>query len=70
VSAVRGEVLQLLEQVSELAPDVRFGQLLANLSYMAVAPAQEAIGDMEDEQLLEALRQHVADLRGREARVA
>jgi hypothetical protein len=67
---VRREVIQLLEQVSELAPDVRFGQLLANLSYMAIAPTPEAIWDMEDEQLLDALRQHLADLRGRQTQVA
>jgi hypothetical protein len=67
---IRKEVLRLLEEVSESAPDVRLGQLIANLSYMAIGPTQEAIWDMEDEQLLEALRQHLADLRVRQARVA
>jgi len=41
---------------------MRFGQLVANLSYLAVAPTVEAIWDMEDEQLLEAIRQQIADL--------
>ena len=70
ISPVRREVLRLLEQVSELAPDVRFGQLLANLSYMAIGPTNEAIWDMEDEQLLESLRQHVEDLSRRQINLA
>lgn len=70
ISPVRRNVLRLLEQVSELAPDVRFGQLLANLSYMAIGPTNEAIWDMEDEQLLEALRQHLEDLSKRQTNMA
>ena len=69
-SPVRKEILRLLEQLSELAPDVRFGQLIANLSYLAIGPTNEAIWDMEDEQLLEAIRQHLADLSQRQSGVA
>jgi hypothetical protein len=58
----REEILRLLGCLSDLAPDVRFGQLIANLSYLAIAPTVEAIWDMEDDQLLEAIRRHVADL--------
>jgi hypothetical protein len=67
ITPQRREILQLLERLSELAPDVRFGQLIANLSYLAVAPTNEAIWDMEDEQLLVAIRQHIADLSDRAA---
>jgi hypothetical protein len=70
INPVRKEVLSLLEQVSELAPDVRFGQLIANLSYLAIGATNEAIWDMEDDQLLEALRQHLADLSRRQTPVA
>jgi len=62
ISPVRKEMLRLLEQLSELTPDVRFGQLIANLSYLAVEPAAGAIWDMEDEQLLDPIRQHISDL--------
>lgn len=65
----RQEILQLLERLSELTPDVRFGQLIANLSYLAVGPTNEAIGDMEDEQLIAAIRKHVADLSDRAVNV-
>jgi hypothetical protein len=70
INPTRQEILHLLERVSKLAPDVRFGQLIVNLSYMAIAPANEAIWDMEDEQLLEAIRRHVDDLSQRQSSVA
>ncbi len=70
IDATRRDILQSLEQLSELAPDVRFGQLIANLSYLAIGPTSQAIWDMEDEQLLEAIRQHAADLSQRQTSVA
>ncbi len=65
ITARRQEILRLLERLSELTPDVRFGQLVANLSYLAVGPTTEAIWDMEDEQLLAAIHKHIADLSDR-----
>jgi hypothetical protein len=70
IPAKRQEILELLGRLSELTPDVRFGQLIANLSYLAVGPTAEAVWDMEDDQLLSAIRQHIADLSRRAADVA
>ena len=70
INPTRRETLQALERLSELTPDVRLGQLVANLSYFAIGPTNEAIWDMEDEQLLEAIRQQIADLSHRQAGVA
>ncbi len=70
ITTQRQEILRLLEQLSEMAPDVRFGQLIANLSYLAVGPMNEAIWDMEDPQLLAAIRQQIAELSQRTARIA
>jgi hypothetical protein len=66
IDPTRKEILDSLERLSDLAPDVRFGQLIANLSYLAIGPTNEAIWDMEDEQLLEAIRQHTSDLSQRQ----
>jgi len=48
----RVQILEFLAKLSELTPDVRFGQLIANLSYLAVGPTTDAIWDVEDERLL------------------
>lgn len=70
ISFQRQEILRLLARLSELAPDVRFGQLMANLSYRAIAPTNEAIWDMEDEQLLLAIQGQIEDLSDRATNVA
>jgi hypothetical protein len=66
-SSVRQDLLRVLGELGEHAPDVRFGQLLANLSYMARSFTAEAIWDVEDEELLGAARVHLEELSARHA---
>jgi hypothetical protein len=70
ISNDRQQVLTLLRQLSELVPDMRFGQLVANLSYRAIGPTNEAIWDMEDAELIAAIRAQIDDLSDRKAEVA
>ena len=65
IDPVRSEVLQVLGELSEVVPEVRLGQLLANLSYLARGMTNEAIWDMEDEELLTVAREHLAEWRSR-----
>ena len=58
----RAEILARLGRLSELAPDMRFGQLIANLAFMAAGPWDQTLWDLEDEQLLPAIRQLESDL--------
>jgi hypothetical protein len=60
---IRREILQVLEELSECCPNVRLGQLIVNLSYLAKGPTNEAIWDVEDEELLAAARKHLAERR-------
>ncbi len=64
---VRQDILQLLAELGECCPEVRFGQLIANLSYLAKGPSNEAIWDVEDEELLAAARKHLEERRNKEA---
>jgi hypothetical protein len=66
ISPLRHDILRLLECVSALAPDVRFGQLVANLAFLAAGPWDQTLWDLEDEQLLTALQQHAEDLARRQ----
>jgi hypothetical protein len=65
IDPVRQEVLQVLTELSEIVPEVRLGQLMANLSYLARGLSNEAIWDMEDEELLVAAREHLEVWRSR-----
>jgi hypothetical protein len=65
---VRDELLRVLAEFGDHAPDMRFGQLIANLAFLARASGPSDIWDVEDEELLEVGRSHLRDLeRRREA---
>ena len=65
MTSVRKETLQVLAELSELTPDVRLGQLIANLAYSALEPTSESIWDVEDEQLLAAARKILCEAQTR-----
>ena len=65
MNPVRHEILRVIEELSEIVPEVRLGQLMANISYLARGLSKEAIWDMEDEELLHAARKHLAEWRSR-----
>ena len=67
---VRKDILHTLSELSELCPEVRFGQLIANLSYLAKGPTNEALWDVEDEEFLAAARKHLEERRNKEASAA
>ena len=60
-SELKQEILRALSELVDHCPDVRFGQLIANLSCIARGPTPEAIWDMEDDELLAATRSHLED---------
>ncbi len=65
IDPIRQDVLSVLAELSEAAPEVRFGQLIANLSYLARGLSNESIWDMDDEELLSAAREHLKEWHSR-----
>ena len=57
---IREELLATLSELSEHCPQVRLGQLIANLATLAKGPQVESIWDVEDEELLAAARRQLA----------
>jgi hypothetical protein len=56
---------QFLEKLAKLidgSPEVRLGQLLANLGFLAETRAGQSLWDIEDAQLLEVMEQHHEEL--------
>jgi hypothetical protein len=49
---------------------MRFGQLIANLAFMAAGPWDQTLWDLEDNQLLDSVRQMEADLSQRAGEAA
>jgi hypothetical protein len=50
MNPIRQEVLRILAELSELAPEVRFGQMIVNLSYLTRGLSNESVWDMEDDE--------------------
>ena len=63
VRITRSEILQALGEMSEAFPDWRLGQMIANLAVVARGATEGAIWDVEDDELLEAIRRQLANRR-------
>ena len=66
-SELKQEILRALSELVEHCPEVRFGQLIVNLSCIARGPIPEAVWDMEDDELLAAAKNHLGDYELRNA---
>jgi hypothetical protein len=55
----RQDLLQKLSELSELFPNWRFGQLVANVATAARGPQMGSVWDSDDEELLAAARRLV-----------
>ena len=66
----RATLLRLITELSEADPDLRLGQMLANLATMARGPTPESVWDCEDDELVAAARRHLARLRERQSAIA
>ncbi len=65
IDPVRQEILTELARLSEAAPEYRFGQMVANLAFLAAGPWNETLWDLEDADLLAAIRQQITELADR-----
>jgi hypothetical protein len=66
----REQLLRLLGELSEKAPDLRLGQLVANLATLALGAKTEAVWDAEDPELLAAAQRLLEHYRQGKADVA
>jgi hypothetical protein len=67
---VQRDILQKLASLCELSPGVRFGQLLAHLSFLAEDMGERGLGEIEDDALLRVIERHRAELSRRQSTVA
>ena len=58
----RREALAALAQLSEMAPDLRIGQLIAHLGDLSEDDGGRGLGDIEDTDLLNVIERHRGEL--------
>jgi hypothetical protein len=61
IDSTRRELLRLLEELSETCPEYRFGQMVLNLAFLARENGDSMAWHVEDAELVEAARKHLAD---------
>jgi hypothetical protein len=62
---VRSELLSRLGELSRACPEMRFGQLIANLAVVARGTEPGAVWEMEDQELLAAVNWQLGELLAR-----
>ena len=70
IPPIRQEMLNTLARLCELSPEVRFGQLLAHLGFLAEDRSDRTLWDLEDHDLLALMEHHQAELSKRREHVA
>jgi hypothetical protein len=60
-------MIEALADLWDSSPDVRFGQLLANVGFLVEDQTDQSLWDVEDARLLEVIRRHRTDLLRRQA---
>jgi hypothetical protein len=62
IHATQHELIEKLAELQQLSPDVRFGQLLANLGLLVEDQTDQSLWNIEDARLLEVIERHRSDL--------
>ena len=62
ITTTHHELIEKLVDLQQLSPDVRFGQLLANLGFLVEDLTDQSLWDVEDARLLEVMEKHRVDL--------
>ncbi len=70
IQPTQQNILRSLATLCELSPGLRFGQLLANLGFLAEDLYDRTLWDIEDTELLQVIEKHRADLSKRQSNVA
>jgi hypothetical protein len=60
--AVHGDLMESLAELRSALPSMRFGQLIANMATVARGSVPGAIWEMEDDELLRAIRWQLQQL--------
>ena len=66
IEPMQQDILRSLATLCELSPGVRFGQLLANLGFLAEDMADRTLWEIDNAELLQVLERHKTDLSKRQ----
>jgi hypothetical protein len=65
-TGTRKDILKALDELSTRYPESRFGQLVLSVANWVPESSADGLWDLDDEQFLEAIQQHLAELAPKE----
>ncbi len=65
MTELQREILAVLSEVGSLSPDVRMGQLMAHLGFLAEVHLDKGLAIIEDDELIAILYRHRSELLAR-----
>ena len=66
IPTTQHELIEKLADLHSLSPDIRFGQLLANLGFLVEDQTDHPVREVADDRLLEVMEKHLSDLARRQ----
>ena len=70
MNATRNELIAVIVELCTAKPELRFGQMIINLTHLVRAAKQDSVWDIEDHELLTAARRLLDIYRSHERNVA
>ncbi|MDB5390466.1 MAG: hypothetical protein JWM11_6112 [Planctomycetaceae bacterium] len=70
IPPIQQTIVDKLLELCDLSPDIRMGQLLANLGFLSEEFANQSLWDIEDEQFLKVIEMHHDQLTKRQVAIA
>jgi hypothetical protein len=70
IPPIQKQILEKLGCLCESSAGVRFGQLMANLAFLAEDATDRTLWDLEDEDLLRLIEKHRAEMSSRQPKPA
>jgi hypothetical protein len=66
IPTTQHELIEKLADIHQLSPDIRFGELLANLGFLVEDQTDQTLREIEDDRLMEVMEKHRVDLARRQ----
>jgi hypothetical protein len=70
IPTMQNEILRKFASICELSPDLRVGQIMTHLGFLAEDMFDRSLADVDDDQLLRVLERHENELSRRSSNVA
>ena len=70
IPPIQQTIVEKILALCDRSPDIRFGQLIANLGFLSEEFENQSLWEIEDDQLLNVIEIHLAQLNQRHAAIA